>query len=396
MNCLHGKVGPKVFHHLRIAACVVVCLMGSLGYGQSKGQKNDVPAEDGLPSVALSKAPFVLMHSVDSNSPVHWDKGKLYLINSAGGHQYVSSGPDVGHLGYRTLVHMGDTDDRLYIWIEATWMSQRGTLYGAYHYEPDALCNTNSHLPTAPRIAWIRSHDNGKIWDDLGYIIYADPSAIGCHTASPWDAGGTGDFTFLPDREHKYFYFYGTSYDPRFEEQGVFAARMPIDDKDNPSGKVLKWYKGGWGQPALGGHVTPIFPAQKDYTHADGEMFWGPAIHWNTYLHMYVMLLNHAIDTQLSADGIYISFNRHISDPNGWSKPRMIIDRAEIQKVMAGTNLSPTKMANGWYPEVIGDGPGETDTLVGRTGRVFLAGVSRLRITFLKPDEKSRHREIAH
>ena len=396
MNCLHGKVGPKVFRHLRIAACAVVCLIGSLGYGQSKGQKNDVPAEDGLPGVVLSKAPFVLMHSVDSNSPVHLDKGKLYLINSAGGHQYVSSGPDVGHLGYRTIVHMGDTDDRLYIWIEATWMSQGGTLYGAYHYEPDALCNTNSHLPTAPRIAWIRSHDNGKTWDDLGYIIYADPSAIGCHTASPWDAGGTGDFTFLPDRENKYFYFYGTSYDPRFEEQGVFAARMPIADRDNPSGKVMKWYKGGWSQPALGGHVTPVFPAQRDYTHADGEMFWGPAIHWNTYLHMYVMLLNHAIDTQLNSDGIYISFNRHISDPNGWSKPKMIIDRAEIQKVMAGTNLSPTKMANGWYPEVIGDGPGETDTLAGRTGRVFLAGVSRLRITFLKPDEKSQHREIAH
>lgn len=52
----------------------------------------------------------------------------------------------------------GDTDDRLYIWIEATWMSADGTLYGAYHYEPDALCVTNNHLPTAPVLdVWVDS-----------------------------------------------------------------------------------------------------------------------------------------------------------------------------------------------------------------------------------------------
>jgi hypothetical protein len=67
----------------------------------------------------------------------------------------------------------------------------------------------------------------------------------------------------------------------------------------------------------------------------------------------------------------------------------MILDRAEIQKVMQGVNLSPTKMTNGWYPEVIGDGPGETDSLVGKTGRLFLAGVSRLRITFVKPGDET-------
>jgi hypothetical protein len=50
-------------------------------------------------------------------------------------------------------------------------------------------------------------------------------------------------------------------------------------------------------------------------------------------------------------------------------------------------------MANGWYPEVVGDGPGETDSLVGRTGRLFLAGVSRLQITFLKPGEHATTRE---
>lgn len=375
------------FRRIKISACVVFgCLLASASLVLGKGQQT-VPGSEQLPRVILSKVPLVLMHSVDSNSPVHWDGKTLYVLNSAGGHQYLSSGPDIARLGYRTLVHLGDWDDRLFIWIEATWKAEDGTLYGAYHYEPDALCTSNNHLPTAPRIAWIRSRDNGKTWNDLGFIIEANPSAIKCNTASPWDAGGTGDFSFIPDRKGKYFYFYGTSYDPRFAEQGIFAARMPVADRNNPSGKVMKWYKGSWSQPGLWGHVTPVFPAQRNYTHPDGEMFWGPAIHWNTYLHMYVMLLNHAINPELATDGVYISFNRHIGDPTGWSKPKMIIDRAKIQKVMAGINLSPTKMANGWYPEVIGEGLGETDTLVGRTGRLFLAGVSRLQITFQKPEK---------
>lgn len=339
------------------------------------------------PSVTLSSAPLVLMHGVDSNSPAYWNGKTFYLINSADGHQYISSGPDIAHLGYRNQIHLGDTDDRLYIWIEATLKANDGTLYGAYHYEPDALCESNNHLPTAPKIAWIRSRDNGATWDDLGFIISANPASVRCDSASPWDVGGTGDFSIAPDRSGQYVYFYGTSYDPHFEEQGIFAARMKFSDRDNPSGRVWKWYKGGWTEHGEWGHITPIFRPEKDFTHAGGAMFWGPSIHWNTYLGMYVMLLNHAIDPQLSTDGIYISFNRHIDDPAGWSRPKMILDRAEIQKVMQGVNLSPTKMTNGWYPEVIGDGMGETDSLVGKTGRLFLAGVSRLRITFVKPGD---------
>lgn len=386
---LWGSCSRRGSSRRLFATClVIVCFASSLKLMWGQGSTEPLSPAVKLPRVILRQAPFILMHRVDSNSPVHWAGKSVYVLNSAGGHQYLSTGPDIAHLGYRSLVHLGDLDDRLYIWIEATWQDPDGTLYGAYHYEPDALCFSNNHLPTAPKIAWIRSRDNGNIWEDLGFIIGADRSAIDCSTASPWDAGGTGDFAFIPDRKKDYFYFYGTSYDSRFAEQGVFAARMPFTVRSSPSGKLMKWYKGSWSQPALGGHVTPVFPAERDYTHADGSMFWGPAIHWNTYLQTYVMLLNHAIDTKLSADGVYISFNRHISDPGGWSQPVMIIDRAHIQKIMAGTNLSPTKMANGWYPEVVGQGPGETDSQVGRTGRLFLAGVSRVQITFVKPGEE--------
>lgn len=351
-----------------------------------RGEPGDQPRED-LPRVQFHEAPQIQVTGVDSNSPAHWDGNTLYVLNSYG-HPWQNSGPDISHLGNRLSTKLGDLNDKLYIWIEATWKDEDdGVLYGAYHFEQDAICFSNNHLPTVPKISWIRSKDNGATWEDLGFIIEAMPCAIRCDTASPWDAGGTGDFVFYLDKAKEYFYFYGTSYDSRFEEQGVWAARMRYADRENPSGKVMKWHKSGWTEPARWGHVTPVFPAQRDYHGKDGEMFWGPAIHWNTYLNTYVMFLNHAVDTKLTQDGIYISFNHDVGNPAGWTKPTMILDRQEIQKAMAGAKVSPTKSENGWYPEVIGTEKGETDKVVGRTARFFLAGVSRKTITFLRPGE---------
>lgn len=120
-------------------------------------------------------------------------------------------------------------------------------------------------------------------------------------------------------------------------------------------------------------------------------MFWGPSIHWNTYLQMYVMVLNHAINTKLDGDGIYISYNRDIGDVNGWSKPLRIIDPAQIKEVMGNdTSTIPDVVNSGWYPQVIGTEKGQSDKLCGRTGRFFMGGVSRLDVTFLKPGQNAQ------
>ena len=378
----------------------IAILVGSFkGNNLASETPTGSPANDSLPSVVLTDAAPLQMpgvdvperqlpHESDCNSPLHWDGDTLYVFNSYN-HPWRSSGSDLFHLGGRITTQLGNVNDNLSIWIESTWKDPSdGTLYGAYHYEPDAICLSNKHLPTMPRIGWIRSRDNGRTWEDLGFIIEANPCAVRCNTASPWDAGGTGDFVFVLDRKQVYFYFYGTSYDSRFEEQGVWAARLRFADRTNPSGKVMKWHKGEWNEPGLWGHVTPVFPAEIDYHQADGAMFWGPAIHWNVYLNCFVMLLNHAMDTRLNADGIYISFNPDVGNPSGWSKPQRILDRAGIQVAMAGSNLSTTKMTNGWYPQVIGTAKGETDKQLGRTGRLFMAGYSRKEIRFLKPGER--------
>ncbi len=354
-------------------------------------------SESALPRVVLQPAPTLqfpgvdvperdLHHECDSNSPVHWDGDRVFVFNSYS-HAWRSTGPDLFHLGDRMRPKIGSLDNELSLWIEATHKDTDGTLYGGFHYEPDMICFSDGHLPTVPRIGWLRSADNGVTWKDLGFVIDTKPCAVKCDTPSPWDAGGTGDFVFLLDENRQYFYFFCTSYDPDPAQQGVFAARMRYSDRNNPSGKVQKWSGGGWAEPGLGGRITPFFPSQRDYHRPDGSMFWGPAVHYNTHLGMYVMLLNHAIDTRLNADGIFVSFSPVLDDPRRWSKPKMILDVTAIREIMRGTGLSESKMASGWYPQAIGTKHGETDKRLGRSGRYFMAGVSKRTITFLKPGE---------
>ncbi len=313
------------------------------------------------PRFLVRKAPLIRMPGVpevDSNSPLHWDGGTLYLFNSFR-HPWRTSGPDLEHLSNRISTKLGKTNDTLPLWLEATYKDDNGTLYGACHFEPHTVCFSDSHLPTAPRIGWLRSLDNGATWEDLGFVIYADPCRIRCGTPGLKYAGGTGNFVFLPDRQKQFFYFYATSYDPEFAEQGVFAARMPYADRNKPSGKVMKWHNGAWSEPGLKGHVTPLFPAT--------PMFRAPSIHWNTWLGMYVMVLSRK-------QGIFIAFNRDLSRPLGWSKPVPLLD---------GKTLSSGHS----HPQIVGTGKGETDTVCGRTCRIFLAGTSSLEIQFLKPGE---------
>lgn len=374
-----------------------------------------------LPGVIFREAPLIRMPGVevpgaegmqvvDSHSPLHWDGDTLYLFNNYG-HPWRFSGKEMARLGQPLSTDVGWQNNKMHVSIVSTWKDDDGTLYGAYQYKPVTTCFSNTQFPTAPRIGWLRSYNNGATWEDLGYLIAADPCALNCQTKSAWYAGGTGDFVFYLDSKREYFYFYGTSYDPRLEEQGVFVARMLYADRDNPVGKVMKWHKGAWSEPGWWGHVTPIFPATRDFTQPNGSMFWGPSIHWNAYLNLYVMLLNHAVDPKLSSDGIYVSYNRDLGDPNGWSQPARILDREGILRaattggIIGGTRLLSRGVLSGqfagdaggasvaaaatlgWHPQIIGTGPGESDKLCTRTGRFFVNGISALEITFLKPGE---------
>lgn len=314
------------------------------------------------PKVSLRPATtHRLPAGVDSNSPCHW-RGDRFVIFMSTGHPYRSEGSSPFDLGEAQPVQFNNT---LYggRWIECTILAKDGTLYGWYHHEPAGLCPGTTL--TAPIIGAIRSTDDGKTWQDLGYVLTAPEGTLRCDAQNGYFAGGHGDFCVVLEPEERYLYFFFGNYAGKTEEQGVAVARMEWVQRDKPVGKVWKWCNGGWREPGLGGKVTPIFPAMTDWMRADCDAFWGPSVHWNTHLNLWVMLLNRAKGAGWVQEGIYVSFSTRPGDPRSWSKPHKVLDGGR------------------WYPQVIGD-PRErgTDKLAGKVARFYMSGVSEHEIVF--------------
>lgn len=177
------------------------------------------------------------------------------------------------------------------------------------------------------------------------------------------------------DRERQYFYFLFSNYGGPAQNQGVAVARMPFEDRARPQGAVAKFYQGGWSEPGIRGAVTPAFPARVSWEHSDADSFWGAAVHWNTFLKRYVVVLNRACcSTNWPQEGIYITFSADLSDVHSWTAPVKILDDSQIG------------FAPGYYPQVFGTAPGETDSLAGRSPRLFVKGVSKWQLSFYDPD----------
>lgn len=263
--------------------------------------------------------------------------------------------------------------------MEAVIADDDGTLYGYYHNEVgDAFCRNS--LKEAPRIGAARSVDGGQIWEPLGIVLEAPPRSSDCVTNNVFFVGGVGDFSVQLDPTSRDLYFFYSQYIRWDRLQGVGVARLAWADRDRPSGKAMvfgsrTWFPARsvtqangtvqWVYPA----AVPIFPALQPW-HDDDDVvdaFWGPSVHWNTYLDQYVMLLNHAKDAQWSQEGIYVSFAPRLDDPKLWSTPVRILDGGR------------------WYPQVMGleEGTG-TDKVAGRWARFFMGGASDYLIQFIK------------
>jgi hypothetical protein len=344
-------------------------------------------SSDGLPTVVIRDAePYRLpgvvrpghdpLGEVDCNSPAHWDGDTLYVFSSVV-QPYRTFGPDLLSL-HRPSERTTYNNEEGYNgarWIEATYKQEdEGLLYAWYHLEPAGVCEDKPL--TAPQIGMVVSHDNGLNWVDLGIILTAPDGSLDCDTPNRYFAGGNGDFSVILDRRREFFYFLISTYPRDVSQQGVAIARMRYEDLVEPLGKVWKWYNGTWREPGLGGRVTPVLPVAVDWNSVDVDAHWGPSVHWNTHLQQYVMLLNRAIDKDWRQEGVYISFNSDVSDPQGWTDPVKLLDADVLE-------------ASRWYPQVIGAGPGETDKLAGRCARLFVAGRSNWEILFLRPDEPS-------
>jgi hypothetical protein len=304
----------------------------------------------------------------DGNSPAFWHQGKFNLFSSIGEPQMISHARD--QFGpWETYQVEGTLKDRKPVWVEAAWMDEDGILFAWYHHEPEGLCRDRSPL-TAPEIGAAVSFDGGRTLDDLGIVLQSgDPP--NCDAQNGYFAGGHGDFSVVPDRDRRYFYFIFTNYGGMPDEQGVAVARMAFDDRFGPAGAVWKFRDGAWNEPGLGGRVTAMYPARKLWEFADADSFWGPSAHWNTYLRKYVLLMNHACcHTGWFQEGIYVSYVSDPGDPSTWSAPAKLLD---------GENIG---FRAGFYPQVLGLEQGETDSVSGWYARLYIQGISMWEIIF--------------
>jgi hypothetical protein len=370
------RLPPRVTRALRhhaATALAALALIGSSPSARVGAQSNTTLAAR---AVLIENERITLTGDVDSNSPVVWDRvfGRwtLFVITSFSGQPSVSSGRSLTMLQRPNKVRF-EEEGLAGVWMESVIRDTDGTWYGFYHHEQEvADCNAPSKV--VPRIGAARSKNRGRTWDDLGPIIEAPRGSLTCNTHNHYFLGGVGDFTAILDRDSQFLYFFYTQYVERSAAVGVTVARMVWADRDDPSGKVTVWNNGAWLAAELEDDweyplASPMVAARDRWDNGNQtvDVFWGPAVHWNTHLNQYVMLLNRANDNEWRQEGIYFSYNARIDDPRAWTEPA---------QVFAGGR---------WYPQVIGLDPNAgTDKEAGEVARFYMSGVSDFLIRFLR------------
>ncbi|MGE4219989.1 MAG: hypothetical protein AB7G39_11120 [Alphaproteobacteria bacterium] len=322
--------------------------------------------------IDLRPAPRIALYDgiprADSNSPVHRWQGRLYAFVS----HYEPRGHSYRRIGTTALTFAepmqpvriaNDPDPRIGKWIESVWRDPSGRLYGWYHAEGYAPCPRDLRLP---HLGAAVSADDGLTWTVIADPLLAAPAdQTDCSYRNGFFGGGYGDFSVLPDRAGRFLYVHFSSYVADETAQGIAVARYPLARRDNPAGAVEVWTAEGW-RPAGTALPKPLWPQERGWRHPDPTGFWGPALHFNTALDRFVMLLNRTEGAtgNWRQEGIYAAFTDDPADPAAWTPPL---------RILAGGD---------WYPQVVGLGEGDGDTRAGDEARFFMAGASAWTIRF--------------
>ena len=277
-----------------ITAAAVLLTLPIRVSGQSGAEATHDPRMELVPAQTLQ-----LTGEVDSNSPAMWDRvsGRLtlFVLTSMSGMPSTAAGRELTLLG-KASPALIDPWPGGGVWMEAVVADENDTWYGYYHNEnPARVCSTVQKV--IPRMGAARSDDHGRTWEPLGVILEAPPRSYDCTTTNKYFVGGVGDFSVQLDRDSRDLYFFYSTYLRTEQLQGVAVGRLAWADRDDPSGKIMLWRDGSW-VPAntfnLAGGVQrytypaagPIFPAKDSWHDEDSvvDAFWGPSVHWNTYL----------------------------------------------------------------------------------------------------------------
>ena len=382
---LRVQVGAAAAGALRIQSELVTNdLTGSTDLASASDPRIVVSAPRAAESSArLVFAPRLLMPgAVDSSVPLTWDlvdgAPRLFAFASWAGVPALLAGASLDSMqridAVRFVPHPGHG-----IWIESVIPDESGVWYGYYHHEvPADVCGRPDR--SIPRVGAARSLDRGLTWEDLGIVLEAPADSQSCASANRYVIGGVGDLSAMVDHARQDLFIFFSQYSKEASMQGVAVARMAWADRDAPKGKITIWRSGGWVPPREVAGAdgqdsgrweypagTSLVPVSQPWHDSNGgvDAFWGPSIHWNTYLERYVMLLSRAKNERLNNEGIYVSYADTLDDPRGWSVPQKILDGGE------------------WYPQVAGlEGRSGTDKQAGQRARFFMTGRSQHYIEF--------------
>lgn len=320
----------------------------------------------------LVPAEPLLLHApplrrTDSNSPLLRRGGRTLSFVSHYlplGHTYRRTGEESlwPHGALEPVKLLGDPMPEVGKWIQSVWRAPDDRLFGWYHAEEVVPCAKPLFLP---HIGALRSEDDGRTWRLIGEVLRVPFAEADCSYQNGFLTGGYGDFCVVSDRSAEWFYLHYSSYVPDERFQGVSVLRYPVSEREHPAALEL-WRDGRW-QPKVGRQDgTPIFGVRRGWRHRDPAARWGPAIHFNRDIDCFVMLLNwteHG-DGDIVQRGVFVSFNDDPANPAGWSGPQPVVE------------------GGSWYPQAIGLGPDDGDTLAGAEARFFMSGYSAWTIRF--------------
>ena len=302
---------------------------------------------------------------IDSNTASFWKNGRFHAYSSTS-HPILNVFDTEFNLISSTAIKV-DSDRHFPMWIESVYDDGNGRLFAWYHYEVIGVCPNSTY--TSPEVGAMVSTDGGYTYKDLGIVLRSgDP--INCQAKNGYFASGHGDFSVIVDPEKQFVYFLFSTYGGDVASQGIAMARMPLLYLSTPVGAAWKYYDGGWSEPGLGGRTTPIFAASVSWADWNTDAFWGPSVHWNTYLQSYVVLMSRSCcDVDWPQEGVYLTMNADLADPTGWTTPYKVVDEGD------------------WYPWFQGTGEGETSSLSGQTMHLFLRQTSEWDIVFRMPGD---------
>jgi hypothetical protein len=335
-----------------------------------------------VPTARLVPAPRLdIPGDIDSNNPLIWElvEGvpRLFVMTSWGGQPSLWSGPALDRLSRDEAVSF-ESHPGHGVWMESIVADDAGRWYSYYHHEtPADPCGRADRF--IPRLGAAVSADRGRTWRDLGIVLAAPDDSYACASTNRFVLGGVGDVSVMLDHDTRDLYFFFSQYARDPAAQGIGVGRLAWADRDQPVGRLSIWRDGAWlpasevpsdsadAPPSWSYPVgSPLVPPTRPWHDGNNaaDVYWGAAVHWNTYLEQYVMLLNRSRDESFNQDGLYVSYAPTLSDPAAWSAPT---------KVMSG---------GGWYVQIAGLDAGDTDRVGGRRARFFNTGRSEHVIEF--------------